>query len=492
MLPGTTAPAIAVAVPFAARPPRPGLRGCPGCPFPNNPELNARFIAEDRILTLRNVRILCWIAMALMLSAVVLDWFAYPQLLAEFFTYRLVCAVCLMPILLFSRTWIAHKYYRALTVVVPMLPAFFISLMIKDAHDPGSGYYAGLTLCLVAIGFMFHWTFVESLVALCITICFYLCANAWVLWEGVPPSRFGAFVNNGVFILLNGVVIICGSFYHHRIRVREFLNRIEVEQQREELATRNSELTTTLKQLRETESQLVQSEKLASLGRMSAGIIHEINNPLSFANQALFVLKKKGNLLPEETRPHFERIISDIKEGIGRVSSIVSDLRSFSHPEAGPHTLVNLDDVVQNSTRLIANNTRDSGVTIQTDCDPGVHIAGDRNHLIQILINLIQNAIDALRGSANPEIHIRVFVIDGQPRLAVSDNGCGIARENLDRIFDPFFTTKPVGAGMGLGLSICYRLMLQMKGIIEVTSEPDKGTTFTLRFPSLAPPAPVT
>ena len=472
----------AVAAPL--RRPRPARRSFWHGPLLRDPALNERFISEDRVLTLRNVRILCWIAITLVIGAVVLDWFAYPQLVATFLGYRLLCALCLTPVLFLITTELGHRYYRAFTIIVPMLPALFISLMIHAAHDPGSGYYAGLTLCLVAIGFMFHWTFVESIIALCLTLVFFFLANAWIIWEGLPLTMLGAFVNNTVFILLNGIVIICGSFYHHRIRVREFLNRVEIEQQREELTARNDTLTTTLRQLRETESQLVQSEKLASLGRMSAGIIHEINNPLNFANQALFVLKKKGRHLPDTEREHFDRIVTDIKDGIGRVSAIVSDLRSFSHSDGGAHTAVDIADVLQHAARLMSQPIEDARAQLDIETPENAFVIGDRNHLIQILINLLQNAIDAVRETEEPAITIRVMEQAEHTELHIHDNGCGIQPQNLSRIFDPFFTTKAIGEGMGMGLSICYRLMHQMRGSIDVASEPGTGTTFTLRFPT--------
>jgi two-component system sensor histidine kinase PhcS len=458
-----------------------------GRPAFEDHRLAEKFEDEDRILTLRNVRNLCWIAMMLVPAAVVLDWFAYRDLLVEFALLRLTCTVCLAIILFTSRTAIGHRYYRALTVIVPMTPAFFISLMIKQAHDPGSGYYAGLTLCLVAIGFMFHWTFRESAIALSLTIAFYLAANMEALRDGIPSTTMAAFVNNCVFILLNGVVILCGSFYHHRIRVREFLNRIEVEEQREELEARNGELTSALRQLHETESQLFQSEKLASLGRMSAGIIHEINNPLNFTNQALYVLKKKSRHMPESEREHFDRIITDIKEGIGRVSSIVTDLRSFSHPDSSSAHVVDVYDAVQNAVRLMGKELKDAGVDLEAEMPRFLHVMGDRNQIIQILINLIQNAIDATKATEQPCITITAQEDPSRIAVQVTDNGCGIPPENLPKVFDPFFTTKDVGEGMGMGLSVSYRMMHQMRGGIDVASEPGTGTTFTLWFP---PPSP--
>lgn len=451
------------------------------------PRIARRFEDEDRVLTLRNVRILCWIAMILVPVAVVLDYFAYPQLLLEFALLRLSCSLCLILVLLATRTWIGHRYYRAFTVLVPMIPAFFISLMIHVANDPGTSYYAGLTLCLVAIGFMFHWTFAESAFALGLTIIFYLLANTGALLRGVSMESMGVFVNNCVFILLNGVVIISGSFYHHRIRVREFLNRVEVEQQRAELEASNQELSDTLKQLRETENQLFQSEKLASLGRMSAGIIHEINNPLNFTNQAIFVLKKKSRHLPDAERTEFERIVGDIKEGIGRVSSIVSDLRGFSHPDSGLLMDVDVVVAVQSALRLMSKDLNDSGTDLQLELPAQLRVKADQNQLVQVLINLIHNAMDAMKGRPAPRLEIRASKTSDRALIVVSDNGCGIPEDNLAKIFDPFFTTKEVGEGMGLGLSVSFRMMNHMQGGIEVTRVPGSGTAFTLWLPTPRP-----
>ena len=453
-------------------------------PSLDDPALAERFVAEDRTVTLRNVRILCWIAMILMPFAGVLDVFVYPQLLKEFFTMRLLSSLLLVPMLLTTNTWLGQRYYRAYTVIVPMIPAFFIAMMIHASGQPWSNYYAGLTLCLVAIGLMFHWTFKESGVAIGLVFTFYFSATVSQVWHGIPEDKFGIFINNCVFILMNSVVILSGSFYHHRIRIREFLVRTEVEQQREVLEDRNDELVTTLTQLRETESQLFQSEKLASLGRMSAGIIHEINNPLNFTNQAIFVLKKKGKHLPESERENFERILNDVKEGIGRVSSIVSDLRSFSHPDGGSASSVSLADVVQNAARLMSNELKDHNVDFDAEVPEILNVIGDRNQIIQVLINLVQNAIDASNGTPEPLITVHTSETPGRHCLHVRDNGCGIPPENLAKIFDPFFTTKEVGEGMGMGLSVSFRMMNQMGGGIDVTSEVGQGTEFTLWFPA--------
>lgn len=485
-------PTAATAFPAPVQAPTPGATAIPGwgskdAPVLSDPLLAERFVAEDRTVTLRNVRILCWIAMTMVPIGGVLDIFVYPHLLSEFFAMRILCSLVLVPVLLTTNTWLGHQYYRAYTVIVPMVPAFFISLMIHASGEPWSNYYAGLTLCLVAIGLMFHWTFMESLVAVALVFLFYFSATINHLMHGLPKEKLGIFINNVVFIAMNSVVILSGSFYHHRIRIREFLVRMEVEEQREVLEQQNDELVNALTQLRETESQLFQSEKLASLGRMSAGIIHEINNPLNFTNQAVFVLKKKGRHLPASERESFERILNDVKDGIGRVSAIVSDLRSFSHPDGGSATAENLAEVVQNAARLMSNQLIDAQVDFDAEVPEHCLVVGDRNQIIQILINLIQNAIDASKSIENPKITVHTSEANGRVYLHVRDNGCGIPPENLPKVFDPFFTTKQVGEGMGMGLSVSFRLINQMGGGIDVSSEVGQGTEFTLWLPSISP-----
>jgi two-component system sensor histidine kinase PhcS len=338
---------------------------------------------------------------------------------------------------------------------------------------------------------MFHWSFRESCIAVILTVIFYLTANAPALLDGVSMGTVATFVNNCVFILLNSVVIISSSFHHHRIRLREFLTRAEAERQREELSHRNEALIDTLKQLRETETQLMQSDKLASLGRMSAGIIHEINNPLNFANQALFVLKKKGKFLPIDQQDSFDRIVNDVKEGLGRVSSIVSDLRSFSHPEQGVHTPLDAKDVIENTLRFMQKEIEDRGIVVSADYMPGLTIYADRNQLIQVLINFIQNAIDSMTGCEEKRLELSTNLVNGKARLTVRDYGCGISAGDITKVFDPFFTTKEVGAGMGMGLAVCYRIVDSMHGHIEVKSQENVGSEFRIILPTKEAALPV-
>jgi len=269
---------------------------------------------------------------------------------------------------------------------------------------------------------------------------------------------------------------------HVRIR-----NLVESHQYQMKLAKQNTVLENAIEQLKETETQLVQTEKLASLGRMSAGIIHEINNPLNFATTGLFTLRNKAKYLSPEQQEEYREILKDVEEGIKRVKNIVSDLRSFSHPGNEGLDQVEVAEIVTSALRFLSGECKDK-VQIEQDIQEHQTIWANKNKLIQVLVNLVQNSVDAMKGKTfdneKPTIRIEGRVENGLSLLRVRDNGTGIDSQHLDKIFDPFYTTKDVGEGMGLGLSICYRIVQECDGRIAVKTEPGKYCEFTLEFPA--------
>lgn len=449
-------------------------------PLPGALSRGQRFEHEQMELNLRNARMGAWFVMVLVPLCSFLDWMAYPERFGEFLVLRLACAASCVPLLLALNRSLGRKYCSAYPVVLPLLPALAICFMIYLSGDPGSGYYAGLTLCIVATAFVFHWTFKEIGLTLGLVVAAYLAATVPNLLQHADQHTVGIFVNNTGFILLNCVVLYFGSRQHHAIRLREFANRCKVEDQREELAARNDELTTTLRRLREAEAQLAQSEKLASIGRLSAGIVHEINNPLNYVKSAIYLLKKKSKGLPPEMAESVNRIAADIGEGIDRVSAIVSDLRTFAHPENRGCRPIDVHETSRKALRLLAKEISDRGVTLVDEIPPGIVAQGDENYLIQILLNLVQNSLDALATRPAPTILLKARETPAGVEIIVRDNGMGIPKENLSKIFDPFFTTKDVGQGMGLGLSICYRMIQQMGGEAAIDTAPGSHTQFTL------------
>jgi C4-dicarboxylate-specific signal transduction histidine kinase len=269
------------------------------------------------------------------------------------------------------------------------------------------------------------------------------------------------------------------------VRVRNLIESHDFERR---LAQQNKLLEDTLKQLKETELQLVQTEKIVSLGRLSAGIIHEINNPLNFAATGLYVLKNQGERLAKDEPKEFSEVLHDIEDALNRVKNIVSDLRSFTHPDAEQRATVKLVDVVTSSLRLLSGEWKDK-VQIEQAVPPDLVCHANKNKLTQVFVNLIQNALDALKHKVDgepPMIRITGHREDGRLLISVRDNGEGIEPQNLSRIFDPFFTTRDVGKGMGMGLSICYRIIQELRGNISVTSERGKFCDFTIELPAAA------
>lgn len=253
------------------------------------------------------------------------------------------------------------------------------------------------------------------------------------------------------------------------------------------LSKQNQVLESTIEQLKETETQLVQTEKLASLGRMSAGIIHEINNPLNFATTGLYTLRNKVKHIAPDQQEEYAEILKDVEDGIERVKTIVSDLRSFSHHENEQIDQIDVADLVTSSLRFLSHEYK-SKVDITQNIAEHQAIWANKNKLIQVFVNIVQNALDAMKDKDYPQgerpaIAIEGAIREGRSLLIIRDNGPGIDQAIMDKIFDPFFTTKDVGQGMGLGLSICYRIVQEYGGRILVRSEKGKFCEFTLEFP---------
>ena len=447
-----------------------------------DPEFRAAFRAHEAENRISTGKVAALLVAVLMPFGSTLDLVVYPQRVVAFGLIRLassVLAACLWYLL--SLNW-GKRHHRVLGLVTAWLPSVCICWMIYDREGPASPYYAGLNLVLLAISLVVRWNALESAVAVGGVILMYLIT---CLLHGPLESLDGRFLANCIFMVETGVIVVVGNHFFNRLRLRDFASRYE-------LAQRKHELEAALAKLREAEAQLVQQEKMASLGVLSAGIIHEINNPLNFAMTNLFALRKHIAALPPAQQAEITEILSDIEDGLTRVKNIVSDLRLFTHPDSGGLEPVNLQEAVQAALRYLSGEMPES-VRVEVQIPPGFMVKANRNKLVHVLINLVENSLDALRlksfGTETPCIRITAHAERERIRLQVWDNGPGIAPEHLPRVFDPFFTTKDVGQGTGLGLSICYRLLQECQGTIQVQSEPGRYCLFTLEFPA-TPPQP--
>jgi signal transduction histidine kinase len=266
-------------------------------------------------------------------------------------------------------------------------------------------------------------------------------------------------------------------------RVRNLLSSSEFETQ---LAENHVYLQAAYGQLKQQGAILAQAEKLSSLGRMSAGIVHEINNPLNYARTALYALKSFDRQLPEEDREDFVEVLGDAREGVDRVVEIVKGLRSFTRGDEVPMSEIVLADVVESSHKLCQASMSDIAFTSRVPAE--FVINGNEVQLCQLFVNMFQNATRAIMVSDSRdrlgEIEVSAETVENQQVVVkVRDNGCGISKEDMERIFDPFFTKNDVGEGMGLGLSITYRIIEQHRARIEVDSKVGEFTEFSLYFP---------
>ena len=177
------------------------------------------------------------------------------------------------------------------------------------------------------------------------------------------------------------------------VRVR---NLVESHQYRERLARQKKTLEKTIDQLKETETMLVQTEKMASLGRMSAGIIHEINNPLNYATTGLYTLRAKSKHIAPDQQAEYSEVLQEVEEGIGRVKSIVSDLKTFTHPDTEQKDNIDARTIVDLALRFLSNEWKDK-LVIEQKLPERLCIHGNRNKLLQVFVNLFQNSLDAVR-----------------------------------------------------------------------------------------------
>lgn len=285
------------------------------------------------------------------------------------------------------------------------------------------------------------------------------------------------------------------------------------------IGQRNRVLRKALVDLKESQAQLVQSEKMASLGQMVAGVAHELNTPLGYVQNNLQLLEGlnapllqlvdaqaaladclsdpacdearlaeafaqaeqvRAEAAPELLADDLQQLFADTRYGLQQIGELVRGLKDFARLDRAVSEEVDLNECVR-SALLIARNSIKERAEVQLQLGELPRIACMPSQINQVLLNLLTNAAQAM--SEFGRIQVKSWSEGEQVLLSVQDNGCGMPAEMLERIFDPFYTTKPVGQGTGLGLSISFKIIQDHGGSIRVASEPGRGTRFLIRLP---------
>jgi len=308
-----------------------------------------------------------------------------------------------------------------------------------------------------------------------------------------------------------------------RIKTGERIIQLEKQhhEMQDELVEKNKELDDALAHLKNTQSQILQSEKMASIGQLAAGVAHEINNPIGFIGSNLEALSDymqdvssllnkyqdfqkcvkdgaKGESREIEQQlsglAQFEEeieidylkddipeLLNDCKEGTQRVARIVADLKSFAHPGNDKQMLIDLNAGLDTTLNVVYNEIKYKA-TVEKEYGEIARVEGFPQKLNQVFMNILVNAAQAIE--ENGKITIATSNEDKHVVVKISDTGCGIAPENLPKVFDPFFTTKEIGKGTGLGMNIAYNIIEDHNGTISIESQVGKGTTFIIRLPA--------
>ena len=259
------------------------------------------------------------------------------------------------------------------------------------------------------------------------------------------------------------------------------IKNLQLASKNEIINSQNEELKETLHNLRTMQSQLFQADKMASIGVMTSGIAHEINNPLNYILGGLTGLEDyfKDVETPDEK---VDLYLNSIKTGIDRVNTIVSRLNQLTKNKSNYQKECDIISIIENCLTIINTQIRNRIKVIKEYPEQQPTVSGNTGQLHQIFLNILINAAQAIKDEGT--ITISILIEQENTVIKISDTGCGISRENISRITDPFFTTKEPGKGTGLGLSIAYSLILAHKGNLRFQSEPNKGTTVRIILPN--------
>jgi two-component system, NtrC family, sensor kinase len=280
-------------------------------------------------------------------------------------------------------------------------------------------------------------------------------------------------------------------------RLSSALNRMvkRISEDKHKLRETVASLESANEELKHAQNEIIRAEKMASVGRLAAGIAHEIGNPIGIVLGYLELLKQ-----PDLNRQEHDDFAARAETEIQRINTVIRQLLDLARPKDDASQIFSAHEVIADIANVMAHQPIMAAVQLRTDmCAPDDRIWGNADQVRQVILNLLLNAADAIRSTGRPDGRIRVATsssdqsIPGQTFLTivVEDNGEGIDEDRIENIFDPFYTTKEPGKGTGLGLAVSYMIIEKMGGVILVQSRLNEGTTFIIRLPSYIRPLAV-
>jgi C4-dicarboxylate-specific signal transduction histidine kinase len=442
-----------------------------------------RMAKEHAALMLQRARLAAILGLSIYPIFGISDWIDYHSIFP--LELRLFTTLVILAAFIMSRTKGGSHHPFSLASICFIAVAVSLAIIMWRQHDV-KGYTDGFEMLILAFCGLIPARTAQSAICCSIIVAIFLGTGMFSLGSSTL-ELLGPQV-----IALVCVTVICLVIRHvaNRLWEREFISR--------------QQLREALEELRATQTQLVEAEKMSALGRLVAGVAHEMNNSLSVIASNLSPLERAMNALlnredhPENdatrtTRDTMTYSIKLLHRGVERAAKIIQNLRKYSTRSQGQHSLADANEIVELSVSLIATQAKEKDVTIHCEYGDVSPIKADSQSLSQVLVNVLTNAFDAVPESGNIWVRTDMLSNGNRPSglagsqstivIIVRDDGPGIPAENLAKLFDPFFTTKPPGAGMGLGLGIARRIIEDHHGAIEIANYA-RGALVSIKLPA--------
>jgi signal transduction histidine kinase len=367
--------------------------------------------------------------------------------------------------------WLPRASSRAYSWALPLTGAvscwlFATTVWLNGGMaSPDYQYIVLLPLCGMVV-------FQDEVVACAAVVGGTLSAVGALAWLG--HARVSIAADNLATTAAIGVLAVFGAFSFRRVRIAE-------------LTTQRARAEA-LEQLAQSEHRRAQAERLASLGRLAAGVAHEINNPLYAVSANVDLLAGEGVVCPGLSPSETDAMFADVRLGIGRISQIVRDLKEFSSGGTDQLQPCQVDEVIGDALRLAAFKLG-KVIEVRRSCEDGLPpVTVHRRKLSQVLLNLLVNSADAMQdaGTVKPWVLVAARRLDGSIQIAVQDNGPGISAEVAAHLFEPFVTSKPIGKGTGLGLALSREYVMSFGGKLELQPS-GAGARFSIVLPVRSP-----